>query len=140
MTDRIPKALRSRLMSRVRSTETSIERKLRKLLWARGLRYRKNVQMEGTPDIVFSQRKVAVFVDSCFWHCCRFHCRRPKSNISFWMKKLVRNKMRDRATTRRLRYRGWTVVRIWEHSLFSDPERCVARVVRALGRKESGAR
>lgn len=132
MTDRISKVQRSRLMSHIRPTETSIEREFRKLLWARGLRYRKNVRMEGTPDIVFSRKKVAVFLDSCFWHFCRFHCRMPKSNKSFWHKKLARNKARDRATTRRLRNKGWKVVRIWEHALISNPDGCVALVLAAM--------
>ena len=79
-----------------------------------------------------------MFLDSCFWHCCRFHCRMPKSNKRFWVKKLVRNRLRDRATTRRLRYRGWTVVRIWEHAIISNPERCVTLVVRALEESRAG--
>jgi DNA mismatch endonuclease (patch repair protein) len=137
MTDRLTRAQRSRTMSLIRSTETSLEREFRKLLWGHGLRYRKNVRMEGTPDIVFPRWKVAVFLDSCFWHLCRFHCRMPKSNKSFWQKKLVRNRARDRATTRRLRYRGWIVVRIWEHALVQNPNRCVDLVVRALERAKT---
>jgi len=134
MTDSVTKTKRSQIMTLIRSADTSIERQFRKLLWAQGLRYRKNVRMDGTPDVVFSRRKVAVFLDSCFWHRCRFHCRMPKSNKSFWRKKLARNRARDRAITRRLRYRGWKVVRIWEHALVAKPNQCVALVISALER------
>jgi DNA mismatch endonuclease, patch repair protein len=119
-------------MSRIRPVETGIERAFRKLLWAQGLRYRKNFKMKGTPDIVFRKAKVAVFLDSCFWHRCPYHCRMPKSNRSFWQQKLSRNRLRDRSITKRLRYQGWKVIRIWEHSLARRREQCIALVAEAL--------
>lgn len=138
--DVISKAERSRIMSRIRSAETGIEREFRRMLWSRGLRYRKNFKMEGTPDIAFPGVKLAVFLDSCFWHFCRYHCRMPKSNKSFWRRKLLRNRSRDRATTKRLRRRGWIVVRLWEHQLRANPASCITRISEALKRTKGTAR
>jgi DNA mismatch endonuclease (patch repair protein) len=131
MADVVSKAVRSRIMARIRARETTIEREFRKKLWAYGLRYRKNLKMMGTPDVAFVGKKVLVFLDSCFWHFCRYHCRVPKSNKGFWLRKLRRNKARDKITTRGLRRLGWTVLRFWEHELMKDPDKCVKRVVQA---------
>lgn len=69
------------------------------------------------PDFVFSQRRIAVFVDGCFWHACPLHATKPKSNGAFWRKKLAANRARDRLVTRALRWADWRVLRIWEHEL-----------------------
>jgi DNA mismatch endonuclease (patch repair protein) len=69
------------------------------------------------PDFVFRARRVAVFVDGCFWHGCPRHYRRPGSRRAFWDAKIARNRDRDRLVTRALRQAGWTVLRIWEHEL-----------------------
>jgi len=118
-------------MSRVGQRDTDIELLLRQALWRRGLRYRKNVKLIGTPDLAIKTRRLVVFVDSCFWHGCRFHCRRPKSNILFWKSKIERNRRRDVRVTRYYRRRGWTVLRFWEHVLRQDLDGCVRRVVHA---------
>ena len=84
---------------------------------------------------VVRRARVAIFVDSCFWHACPWHCRRPSSNTAYWTAKMARNRARDRAVNRALRGLGWRVVRVWEHQL-ADPgrlERAVARVCAALG-------
>jgi DNA mismatch endonuclease, patch repair protein len=87
---------------------------LGKLLWACGLRgYRKHWRVAGRPDFAWPRRKVAVFVDGCFWHGCK--CKRiPKSNAAFWKSKIETNRARDRRVTRLLRRKGWKVVRIRE--------------------------
>src|SRR5476651_399510 len=69
------------------------------------------------PDFVFRARRVAVFVDGCFWHGCPRHYRRPGSRRAFWDAKIARNRARDRLVTRALRKAGWKVLRIWEHEL-----------------------
>jgi DNA mismatch endonuclease (patch repair protein) len=127
--DTVTKAVRSRIMSAVKQKDSEIERKLRLALWAEGVRYRKHVRMFGTPDLVISTTRLLVFVDSCFWHGCRYHYRCPKSNAGFWQSKIDRNRRRDLKVTRFYRRRGWSVVRFWEHQLASDFDACVAKVL-----------
>ncbi|MCX6953566.1 MAG: very short patch repair endonuclease [Verrucomicrobia bacterium] len=86
------------------------------------------------PDFVFRARKLAVFVDGCFWHGCPIHGTAPKQHAAFWRKKIADNRTRDRLVTRRLRARGWRVLRLWEHELArKHARRLLARLHRALG-------
>ena len=127
-------ATRSYNMSRIRSRDTVPELELRRALWSRGLRgYRLHVRMKGRPDIVFTRRKVAVFVDGCFWHGCR-RCRRsaPSTNSEYWLQKIKRNRNRDVSTTRRLRRAGWVVLRFWEHEIERDVLSCAVKVHRRI--------
>ncbi|GAA3533956.1 very short patch repair endonuclease [Amycolatopsis ultiminotia] len=103
-----------------RRTDTKPEIALRKELHRLGYRYRKDfpIVLDGLrvrPDIVFTARKVAVFVDGCFWHVCPEHGRQPVSNEWYWTPKLQRNMERDRIATDALHDAGWQVVRVWEH-------------------------
>jgi DNA mismatch endonuclease (patch repair protein) len=79
--------------------------------------WRRKQRVFGKPDFIFRRQKVAVFVDGCFWHGCRWHCRMPKSRRNYWEPKIVRNKKRDGEVSRLLQRRGWIVFRIWEHTL-----------------------
>jgi len=82
------------------------------------LRYKKHVsKLPGTPDVAFIGKKTVIFVDSCFWHGCRWHGTMPASNKKFWVKKISMNKERDRKTNREYKKMGWKVIRIWEHKL-----------------------
>jgi DNA mismatch endonuclease (patch repair protein) len=135
--DTLSPAARSRVMSLIKQRDSKIEQRLRTALWRHGVRYRKNVQIKGTPDIVIGRLRLVIFVDSCFWHGCRHHCRMPKSNVSFWRKKIARNQKRDRFVTRFYRARGWTVLRFWEHTLTKDFEGCVAKVLVYASRSAS---
>lgn len=87
--------------------------------------WRRNQKLPGKPDFVFRRQRLAVFVDGCFWHGCRWHCRMPKTRKSFWTPKIARNKTRDRVVRRLLHKRGWKVLRFWEHSL-KQPTKVVA--------------
>ena len=69
------------------------------------------------PDFVFRERRVALFVDGCFWHACPIHATKPRGNVAFWREKFERNQARDRLVTRALKAKGWKVIRIWEHEL-----------------------
>jgi DNA mismatch endonuclease (patch repair protein) len=120
---------RSRVMSLIKQRDTKLEKQFRIALWATGVRYRKNVRMYGTPDIVIRKVRLLIFLDSCFWHGCRHHCRMPKSNVEFWSKKIGKNRERDRAVTRFYRAGGWTVLRFWEHSLAKNFDGCLAKVL-----------
>ncbi|MEV7549233.1 very short patch repair endonuclease [Amycolatopsis sp. NPDC089917] len=112
---------RSRNMQANRRADTKPEVALRKALHRLGYRYRKDLRLtldDGVkvrPDVVFTARKVAVFVDGCFWHVCPDHGRQPTSNEWYWTPKLRRNVERDRLVTVALEHAGWRVVRIWEH-------------------------
>ncbi|MER6790436.1 very short patch repair endonuclease [Amycolatopsis mediterranei] len=116
---------RSRNMRANRRTDTKPEVTLRKELHRLGYRYRKDlpIVLEGVrvrPDIVFTKRKVAIFVDGCFWHVCPHHGRQPTSNEWYWAPKLRRNMSRDQLVTEALEDAGWRVVRIWEHVPLRD--------------------
>jgi DNA mismatch endonuclease (patch repair protein) len=79
--------------------------------------WRRHQPLPGQPDFLFRRQRLALFVDGCFWHGCRWHCRMPHTNRRYWQAKISRNAARDRATNRQLRRAGWRVLRIWEHSL-----------------------
>ena len=103
-------------MSRIHSKDTDIEIALRKELWSRGLRYRKNVKtIPGKPDIAFVGRKVAIFCDSEFWHGYDWEHRKDdiKTHREFWIGKIERNMKRDTEVNAMLKEQGWTVLRFW---------------------------
>lgn len=124
---------RSEQMSCITSRNTRPELLLRRSLWFRGARYRLSARSPvGRPDLVFPKRKLAVFVDGCFWHGCPLHYSRPRSNEAFWSSKLVENVVRDARQTQDLKSSGWSVVRLWEHEIIVDLAESVQRVERAL--------
>jgi DNA mismatch endonuclease (patch repair protein) len=124
-----------------RRVNTKPEVALRSALHKLGYRYRKDLLLrlpEGVkvrPDIVFTARKVAVFVDGCFWHVCPEHGREPTTNEWYWTPKLRRNMQRDRTVNKALEGAGWQVVRIWEHE---DLVTAISNVERALDKVEHG--
>lgn len=116
--DRVSPQIRSQNMARIRSVDTLPERKIRSFLHSRGIRYRLHGRnLPGRPDLVFTSRRVCVFVHGCFWHGCP-RCadgtRKVKSNRGYWTKKIARNKQRDTAVVNSLRRGGWRVCVIWE--------------------------
>lgn len=120
-------------MRNTRSRDTPAELAIRRLLHARGLRYRVDVrpvrELRRKADLVFGPARVAVFVDGCFWHACPEHGSAPKSNADWWSEKLRTNVERDRDTDARLAAAGWTVVRVWEHERPADAADHIAAVV-----------
>ncbi|UNQ42028.1 very short patch repair endonuclease [Prescottella equi] len=119
-----------------RRVDTKPEVQLRKRLHSMGFRFRKDyrIDLSGTcvrPDIVFTARKVAVFVDGCFWHVCPVHGRQPTRNEWYWTPKLQRNVERDRRNDLALASGGWTVVRIWEHEALDYAAEVVAETLRS---------
>lgn len=119
MTDVFDKAKRSLVMSKIRSKgNKSTELRLIDIFAERGVKgWRRNYDVRGHPDFIFPERKIAVFVDGCFWHGHDCRLSRPKQNAEFWAAKLERNMSRDKTVTREFERRGWTVVRIWECEL-----------------------
>lgn len=124
-------------MSRQRRRDTEAELRLRRILHARGLRYRVDAALPGLArrraDLTFPRQRLAVFVDGCFWHGCPQHKTAPKNNARWWATKLARNIERDRETAETLVSNGWALIRIWEHE---DPE-VAADSVEALVRSRS---
>ena len=116
MVDKISKEKRSKVMSAIHSTNTAPELKLRKALFAKGYRYRIHYG-KNKIDVAFPSKKVAIFIDGCFWHGCPIHSHMPKSNQEYWIPKLQRNIRRDKLTTDVLTDNGWVVLRVWEHEL-----------------------
>jgi DNA mismatch endonuclease (patch repair protein) len=116
--DSVSKDVRSKIMRSIRSKNTCPELKLRKALWSRGFRYRIHYGKEKI-DIAFPSKKIALFVDGCFWHGCPLHSHLPKSNEAYWTPKLRKNIERDLAKNRRLEAEGWKVLRFWEHELLN---------------------
>jgi DNA mismatch endonuclease (patch repair protein) len=130
--DNLTKTQRSLCMSRVRTADTDIETVVSASLRKRGLRFRKHVrELAGTPDLVFSAARVAVFIDGDFWHGYRFPTWRA-SMSRFWQEKIERNRARDRRNFARLRRLGWTVIRLWQHEIRTNPVACVDRIVSAV--------
>ena len=111
--------VRSRIMRSNRGTGTRPEIAVRKVLHARGFRYRVNARpvehIRRTADILFTKQRLAIFIDGCFWHRCPDHGSQPKTNADYWTAKLERNVQRDKDTSERLTHAGWSVLRFWEH-------------------------
>lgn len=126
-------------MTSTRGRDTSAELAVRSAAHRRGLRYRVDAApLEGVrrrADMLFSARRVAVFIDGCFWHGCPIHYVPPRANASYWAQKVEANRVRDRDTDRRLDANGWLVVRAWEHE---DSELVADRIEAAV--KQGGGR
>ena len=109
-------AQRSHNMSRIRSRNTKPELGLKTVLKSMGFVYQPK-GVYGNPDFINKGKKIAIFVDGCFWHGCPDHYRAPKSNVRFWKAKIKRNIERDRKVTSELKKGGFTVIRTWEHQI-----------------------
>ena len=122
-------------MQQVKNKDSKIEVLLRKELWSRGLRYRKNVnRIYGKPDIVFIGKKVAVFCDSEFWHGYNWEERKKdfKSHQEFWIPKIERNMERDAEVTAKLESEGWTVLRFWGNEIKKNTAQCADIIEKAV--------
>ncbi len=124
-------------MSRIRSKDTSIEIILRKALWNRGIRYRKNYKgLPGTPDIAITKYRIAIFCDSEFfhgkdWEKLKLRLQNGK-NSSYWIKKILRNRERDEEAEKALRFREWTVLRFWGEDIKRHTDECIQVIEEAI--------
>ena len=120
-----------------RSRDTVPELLVRRALHARGLRFRVDLRPEAElrtrADIVFTRRRIAVYIDGCFWHGCPQHGTSPKANADYWAPKLARNIERDRESTVALESRGWAVLRFWSHEPVDEVVECIAARVTGAG-------
>ena len=121
-------------MQHIKSSDTTIELKLRKALWHEGIRYRKNLKrLPGKPDIAITKYKVAVFCDSSFWHGRDFERKKPiETNADYWKSKIQRNIEHDKEVNHRLIMMGWTVIRFWDTDINKNLEECVRTVKEAI--------
>ena len=132
MPDVFSKKKRSEIMSKIRSKNTKTEVEFRKKVWAAGLRYGLySKKLPGKPDLVFASKKVAVFIDGCFWHKCPKCFKRPASNKKYWDWKIQYNVDKDKRISRELRKLGWEVVRFWEHDTKKNSDKCIERIKRS---------
>ena len=128
--DRLTKEQRHKNMSNIKNKDTAIEVKLRKALWKKGYRYRKNYKkLPGKPDIVLPKYKLVVFCDSEFFHGKDWEDLQEQlkrgNNAEFWIKKISQNRVRDEEINKQLKFMGWTVIRFWGKDIKKDVEQCV---------------
>lgn len=138
MADRLTPEQRHKNMQHIRNKDSEIELLLRRALWRRGLRYRKNVKnIPGCPDIVFKGLKIAIFCDSEFWHGFDWSSRKfdIKSNRDFWIKKIERNISRDKEVNEILASDGWTVLRFWGKDVKRNLAECADIIERNVKEK-----
>lgn len=130
MADILTKKQRHKNMKSIKSRDTKIEVVLRKALWHKGYRYRKNMKsLPGTPDIVITKYKIAIFCDGEFFHGKDWEVLKPRlekgSNSEFWISKISRNRERDDEINKKLLFEGWTVIRFWGNDITKHTEECV---------------
>lgn len=126
---------RRKNMQAIKSRDTTIEIMLRKALWHRGVRYRKNYKrLPGKPDIVITKHKIAIFCDSDYWHGYDWENRnqRIKSNREYWIPKIERNMARDKQVNELLTAQGWKVLRFWEWQIRKHLDDCVETVISTI--------
>ena len=129
MTDVFDKKTRSNIMSKIKSSDTSIEINFKKALKSKGLRvYKGSYNLIGKPDIVFPKDKIAIFLDGDFWHGYNWKRLGKVPPRKYWQGKILRNIERDKKYNRLLRKDGWKVMRIWEHDVNKNLEKCINKV------------
>ena len=133
MTDVLTKKQRSYNMAQIKSKDTGPELVLRKLLSQNKIfGYRLHYKIFGKPDIVFPRKKIAIFIDGCFWHKCPSCFVKPTSRIEFWSQKIKNNLKRDKEVNKLLKKTGWKILRIWEHELRENPDKVCQKIINEL--------
>lgn len=128
--DNLTPKQRHKNMSHIKNKDTKIEQKLRKALWEKGYRYRKNFsELPGKPDIVLTKYKIVIFCDGEFFHGKDWEVLKPRleqsNNSEYWIKKINRNRQRDEEINKQLLFLGWTVIRFWGKDILKDVDGCV---------------
>ncbi len=144
MADVLTPEQRRKNMQHIRATDTKIEIILRKALWHKGYRYRKNYkELPGKPDIALIKHKIAIFCDSEFFHGKNWEILKPRlakgNNSEFWISKISRNMERDNEVNKALLFRGWTVIRFWGDEINKNTEECVKVVEEVIFEQKVGA-
>jgi DNA mismatch endonuclease (patch repair protein) len=117
--------------------DTKPEILLRSALHRSGKRYRKHYnKLPGSPDIAFVSKRLAVFVDGCFWHGCPKCYKEPKTNTDFWRKKVQKNRDRAKIVNKDLNRDGWRVLRVWEHEILEGPKKVAKKTINILNSRD----
>lgn len=137
MMDVLTPEQRRKNMQHIKSKDTTIEIALRKALWKKGYRYRKNYkELPGKPDIALTKYKIAIFCDSEFFHGKDWEIKRPKllnsKNSEYWISKIERNMKRDRENEQQLLFLGWTVIRFWGKEILKNTDECIRVIEEAI--------
>lgn len=120
-------------MSRIRAKNTKPEIEFRQFLWSKGIKgYRIHSKIRGKPDLYFGPKKIAVFIDGCFWHKCPVCFKKPKSNKKYWNHKIKNNVIRDLETDIFLGKNGIKVLRFWEHEIKNDINKCFNKLKKLI--------
>lgn len=128
--DNLTKEQRKKNMQNIRSVNSKAERIVMSELKKRKIYFAKHVKnIKGKPDIVFRRKKIAVFIDSDFWHCHPERFIMPKTNIDYWGKKIKRNIDRDKEVNFELKKKGWKVIRIWEYDIKHNLDSCIKTIL-----------
>jgi DNA mismatch endonuclease (patch repair protein) len=134
--DNLSKEDRRKTMQHIRSKGTKIEETISKALWKKGVRFRRHQKdLPGKPDFSIKKYKLAVFLDSCFFHGCPEHAVIPKTNTEYWTAKMERNQKRDRKVNEMYKEMDWTVLRFWEHEVKKNKDDVVNTIVNAIKKK-----
>ncbi|TKJ18830.1 MAG: very short patch repair endonuclease [Promethearchaeota archaeon Loki_b32] len=129
MVDTLTKKQRSYCMSRIRGKWTFPERKIHNFLKGWKVKHNMHPKTRGSPDIILTDKKIAIFVHGCFWHKCPRCFKKPKSKKTYWLPKLEKNIKRDRLNTNILKRNGWRVVKFWEHQIKKDFKRNFYKII-----------
>ena len=133
MADKVSKETRSRIMASIKGRDTRPEITVRRILWRHGLRYRTHDRtILGRPDISNKGKRLAIFVDGCFWHRCPKCYREPETNRDFWRSKVEENRRRREVVRDGLERQGFRVVEIWEHEAGS-PDAVMKKMGACIG-------
>ena len=129
MADNLTPEQRHKNMTHIKSSNTKIEKDITKALWNLGYRFSKNVKdLPGKPDIAIKKYKIVIFLDSCFWHKCPEHFKKPKSNLEYWEPKIKRNVERDAEINSYYQQKNWHILRIWEHEVKKDFDNTLLKI------------
>lgn len=137
MTDIMSKEKRSYTMSRIRSKWTAMEKLLHNKLKGRKIKHKMHPKIEGSPDIILHDQKIAIFLDGCFWHWCpKCKSKKPTTNAEYWKIKIEKNIKRDKENQRKLKKGGWQVIRFWEHEIKEDLDSCIKHIERLINNQQ----
>lgn len=131
LTDVFSPEKRSWVMSRIRSKNTKIDLKMKKMLSELSCGYKMYPKMFGSPDFILKQRRIAIFCDGDFWHGYNYH-EKKRPTTKYWRQKIESNMKRDHSVSRKLRMEGWSVLRFWEHDIHNDPYKCKRKILRKI--------
>ena len=135
--DTLTSKQRSYCMSRIKNHDTIAEKIFKKCLRSMDVRgWKTKSKIAGNPDLYFVQKKLAVFIDGCFWHKCPKCFVKPKSNLSYWIPKIRNNALRDKKNTAILIKNKIAVVRLWKHEIKNDLEKCYNKFMRIYEKRD----